>query len=674
MSQILEIFTPKAILQILILATGIYVLLAFLRSARGSGVVRGIGVTFIVGVYSLWWLTGRYELDELRLVIQGLLGIVFVILAIVFQPELRRGITSLSDNPLLSRFLSAQRKESVSEVTSAIVSMAKKKQGALIAFERRTPLESYANKAVQLDCEVNRELLDTIFHDGSALHDGGVILRGDRIVAAGAVFPLSESDDVARTTGTRHRAALGITEETDSVAIAVSEETGLISISKSGKMERRIKRDQVEEVLREALGTDGALRRSTEDGEEGEATLVPEPQSPLQAVLAHGGQKFAALMIAVFVFYGAHQDLMGSEEHRLRTVATYDAGTPQPGALTVVLPTQLHRLKTEPSVDVTFVGTHQDLLEVNQDITGFLRLTEDQLAAGTTVTIAPESIDWRLPSDRVNVYWSGAELELTIEKIATYELELEPGLIRFDDSEIVAPYAADRDAMEFRPSTLQVRGTQDAIGELQRLLAQADGPQEERVLFEATRPLTSTMIRTGAASLWIPCAPGERMADLGIAMDDQLQVKIPIELGEKQLGTIDLDVALISLGTEGTAQEPGQFLAPSAKAEVRVYGVGVPPWPPGSQEWEVEKLSILDLARDHVRAFIDINRIETGSRLGVVELHETSDWPSLLNELGPDYDYVLEDPRVTLRFEFISDREVLLDPREEDGEGGGQDQ
>ena len=164
------------------------------------------------------------------------------------------------------------------------------------------------------------------------------------------------------------------------------------------------------------------------------------------------------------------------------------------------------------------------------------------------------------------------------------------------------------------------------------------------------------------------------MADLGIAMDDQLQVKIPIELGEKQLGTIDLDVALISLGTEGTAQEPGQFLAPSAKAEVRVYGVGVPPWPPGSQEWEVEKLSILDLARDHVRAFIDINRIETGSRLGVVELHETSDWPSLLNELGPDYDYVLEDPRVTLRFEFISDREVLLDPREEDGEGGGQDQ
>ena len=178
-------------------------------------------------------------------------------------------------------------------------------------------------------------------------------------------------------------------------------------------------------------------------------------------------------------------------------------------------------------------------------------------------------------------------------------------LDEYDDFAMVRIDLADRDAMEFRPSTLQVRGTQDAIGELQRLLAQADGPQEERVLFEATRPLTSTMIRTGAASLWIPCAPGERMADLGIAMDDQLQVKIPIELGEKQLGTIDLDVALISLGTEGTAQEPGQFLAPSAKAEVRVYGVGVPPWPPGSQEWEVEKLSILDLARDHVEVAAD---------------------------------------------------------------------
>lgn len=672
--------TPKAILQILILAVGIYLLLAFLRSARGSGLVRGLGLTLIIGVYGLWWISGYFELGELRHVIQAFLSLVFVILAIVFQPELRRGISSLSDNPLLSRLLRTQRKESIVEVASAVVSMAKKKQGALIAVERRTPLDSYASQAVQLDCEVNRYLIDALFHPGSALHDGGVIVRGDRVVAAGAVFPLSETDDVAKSTGTRHRAALGITEETDAVAVAVSEETGLISITKHGKMERRIKRDQVEEVLRDALGTDGLVRRSLEEGEEPEQPAAPDlVPNLLRTLVAHGGQKLGALLIAVFVFYGAHQDLMGRRSQPLRVVQTADANAPsEPGKLTVVLPSRLYRLKEEPSVDVTFVGTHEDLAISKQEVSGRIVLTEEELGdGGEEIAIEADRVTWSLAmGDRIDAYWSGADLQLAVEELAALEVTLRPELVALDVSQLGRNYTVDRSRMEFRPSVVTLRGPSAAIDDLERRLAEAsDGPGVDPI-FELDKPVTSAMVRAGSGSSWVGCElirpleDPDQEAKEALEMEGELEVRVQVALSTAELGELTLPISLVALS--GVA-DTRNFLAPSAQATVRVSGRGVPDREPGSDEWTLDGLEILSLVREHVRAFIDVDSMDPGSNQGRVELHEPADWRALLKELGPEFDYVTKDPRITLILELIGDREVFVDARSS-SEGGNDEE
>ena len=211
---------------------------------------------------------------------------------------------ALGENKLLGRFLQSHRKEVISEVAARLSStMSKKKQGALIAFERRTPLDAYIEGAVKIDAEVNRYLLDSLFHHGNALHDGAVIIRGDRVVAAASLFPLTENIEISKSTGTRHRAALGLTEETDAVTVAVSEETGYISICKRGKIERRVPRAQLEEVLRDRIGSD-------------ESSPLVDESDPDRApwvfrlFTEHLGQKLAAVVLAGLVFYGAHQEII----------------------------------------------------------------------------------------------------------------------------------------------------------------------------------------------------------------------------------------------------------------------------------------------------------------------------------------------------------------------------
>ena len=124
--------------------------------------------------------------------------------------------------------------------------MASRRQGALIAFPRDTPLEPYVQNAVLIDAEVRRLLIDGIFHPGSALHDGGVVIIGDRIAAAACIFPLTENPDLGKSVGTRHRAALGLTEETDSIVLVVSEETGAISIAHDGQLDRHVSPERLE--------------------------------------------------------------------------------------------------------------------------------------------------------------------------------------------------------------------------------------------------------------------------------------------------------------------------------------------------------------------------------------------------------------------------------------------
>ena len=172
-----------------------------------------------------------------------------IVLVILFHPELRRGIMRLGDNALLARLFRSDRGAAVDQVVAAIVNMARDRVGALVAFEGNTPLDAYVERGVRVNAEVNRLLLESLFHEGNALHDGAVIVRGDRIEAAACILPLSENQEISKSTGTRHRAALGLSEETDALVIVVSEETSQISVALGGRLERDVGPERLRAIV-----------------------------------------------------------------------------------------------------------------------------------------------------------------------------------------------------------------------------------------------------------------------------------------------------------------------------------------------------------------------------------------------------------------------------------------
>jgi diadenylate cyclase len=188
-----------------------------------------------------------FELKSIRWILAHLFQISIIGFLIIFQPELRRGLARIGQSPLFKSFL----KEEVvmDELIKAVTFMAKNKIGALIAIEREMSLKPYMESGIALEGLLTKEFLITIFMPNTPSHDGGVIIQGNRIMAVGCLFPLSDSPKLSKTLGTRHRAALGLSEETDALVIVVSEETGIISLVVQGK----ITRDMDEEQLRKFL-------------------------------------------------------------------------------------------------------------------------------------------------------------------------------------------------------------------------------------------------------------------------------------------------------------------------------------------------------------------------------------------------------------------------------------
>lgn len=211
-----------------------YVVLLFLHGTRGLAVLKGVGMIILVLVVALWGATEFLGLNFPRLWAAGreLLPYIGVVMVVLFQPELRTGFTRLSERGTLARL---DAPPELMGFTQAVERMAKKRIGALVVFEQATGTRSLEETSgVELDAALSGALVESIFHPKAPLHDGAVIVRGGRIVAACCTLPLSESKNLSRDLGTRHRAALGVTEETDALAVVVSEETGRISVVQRG--------------------------------------------------------------------------------------------------------------------------------------------------------------------------------------------------------------------------------------------------------------------------------------------------------------------------------------------------------------------------------------------------------------------------------------------------------
>lgn len=234
------------IIDIAIVSFIIYKVIGFFRSTRAAQLAWGI---VIIGVIAL--ISRVLNLYIVNWLFSNLISVGLVALVVVFQPELRRGLELLGRGGF-RRQLIIQR-ESISGMVDKIVRsveyFAARKEGAIIVIERHTALQDIVDTGTVIDAVISEDLIENLFYKGSPLHDGAVILRGERILAAGCVLPLTQNQNLSRELGTRHRAGIGITEVSDSVAIIVSEETGIISVSKDGKLSRFLDRKALEKQL-----------------------------------------------------------------------------------------------------------------------------------------------------------------------------------------------------------------------------------------------------------------------------------------------------------------------------------------------------------------------------------------------------------------------------------------
>ena len=240
------------VIEVAIFATCIYLILRFLRQTRGSGVIRGLSFILVLTIVTFVTLINSLELDRLKIVFDLAYDLAILGLIIIFQPEIRRAIVNLGELPLFGKFLNRESRI-ISRMLRSVARLSRDKIGALIAVERNISLTTLAETGITIDAELNSYLIESIFYPGNSLHDGAIIVRNNRIVAACCLLPLSPSPAINKRLGTRHRAALGLSEETDSLVIVVSEETGKVSVAQGGKLEHGISLEQLEQTIEESL-------------------------------------------------------------------------------------------------------------------------------------------------------------------------------------------------------------------------------------------------------------------------------------------------------------------------------------------------------------------------------------------------------------------------------------
>ena len=235
------------VLDILIVAFLFYKLLGFIRETRAEQLAKGLLILVIVALLASW-----LHLYTLQWILSNLVNVGLIAIVIIFQPELRRLLENLGRNKLISNFsgIDLEEAEEITlELTEAMLSMSKTKTGALIVTERETALTDIIETGTVIKAGIQKEMIENIFYEGAPLHDGALIVRGDKLWAAGCVLPLTEDKKLSKELGTRHRAGIGITENSDALVFIVSEESGIISKAEDGKLQRRLGKQDIEALL-----------------------------------------------------------------------------------------------------------------------------------------------------------------------------------------------------------------------------------------------------------------------------------------------------------------------------------------------------------------------------------------------------------------------------------------
>ncbi|MBW1660009.1 MAG: TIGR00159 family protein [Deltaproteobacteria bacterium] len=252
------------VLDILIVAFIIYKIIDLIKGTRAVQMVVGLGVLFVASL-----LSQKLHLVTLHWILTSFLGSIILVIIVIFQNDIRKALMNMGQTPFFRKVYFFGKESEIEELCKGISSLAERKVGALIILERNTGLRDFIEKGVQLDAKMSGALLVSIFNKESPIHDGAVIISEGRIAAAACFLPLTQDPTLEKELGTRHRAAIGLTEENDSVAIVVSEETGKVSFAIGGKLSRKMDEKGIKKVLQRlfvqsSTGTLGGIWRREE--------------------------------------------------------------------------------------------------------------------------------------------------------------------------------------------------------------------------------------------------------------------------------------------------------------------------------------------------------------------------------------------------------------------------
>ena len=643
-------------LQAVLLAAGIYFFLGFMKTTRGSGIVRGLVVAFAVIALGLWGVAQVFALEELQHILRGSTPYVVMILVILFQPELRRGVARLGEQNKLARLLRGERPEAVSEVSAAMIAMAKRKHGALIAFQRTTPLDPWTQNAVSVQSHVDRRLLQGIFQPGGALHDGAVVIDHDRLIAASCIFPLTESTEVHASTGTRHRAALGLSEETDALTIAVSEETGEISVCESGAMQRNVDHERLEGLLRNRLGVIDPNKVAAERRSAGALTKI---SSFVGAVLFQDlGRKVASLFLANAWLLLAYNDITIQAEAWLsiKGAAPSVEASLSPGTILALMPTDDTHLRTPGPLErlkVQISGPREEVDRITSLGLGG-SYTIDEGFTDSELGLAIEDVRFVCGGEqldvRVRVAWADDRLPvISLERTASQRIDLSPEHLTVNDEALDPRFEFHLDRTVFRPTTVFVDGPAAQIellrnGEIQLGFAPIKLSSEDREVRIARLSLLEEHL-----------ANGLRLTDEAPA-----EAELEITATSRDLGQLEIELPLVDLARASGARPEGwtlPFAAQKSVFGIRTEAVIPTTESPDSQSYQERRAAVRRFVEENLRVFVDISRVDSdGASTATVQwFWPPRGWRELLEEeIGP----MAEEARVEVLLE--SDSEVLL--------------
>ena len=238
------------LVDILIVAVIIYELLLLTRHTRGSALLKGLFLLLLIAL-----LSNLLGLVSLNWLLTAILQNGAIVLVVLFQPEFRKALERMGRSKVFQKgtkkSLNEERDLIISEIIQTIMDLSKRRVGALIVFEQQTGLQDVVETGTRLNAEISAPLLENIFEPNTPLHDGAVVIRDNEVIAAACILPLAEASGVSRELGTRHRAAIGITENTDAIVLVVSEETGIVSLARDGQLTRPLTVKSLEEILNE---------------------------------------------------------------------------------------------------------------------------------------------------------------------------------------------------------------------------------------------------------------------------------------------------------------------------------------------------------------------------------------------------------------------------------------